>query len=226
MRYVGNNPLYRIDFEGLQGQGWSISPIGTLELPPIQNFPAKQLCPPVSSFPKDTPNFPTPPKLPTPSPKDECPQKEKSKYDQCVIDATAEKVKCQDQAKEDCKSTWYGGIGRILYYGAGYGFEWGSYGGVTGGTVGGLYGGYVGVSGGTLVLPGLGTTTGGIACAGTGMTIGGILGGTIGGTGGMGYGAWNGRQMGYDDCVEKAKKKCENTYNDTMDRTCTPLRGT
>jgi hypothetical protein len=34
VRYVRNQTLVNVDFEGWQGQGWSISPIGTLELPP------------------------------------------------------------------------------------------------------------------------------------------------------------------------------------------------
>jgi RHS repeat-associated protein len=60
MRYVGNNPLYRVDFEGWQGQGWSITPGGTLALPPIQNFPVEQLYP---SLVPPPPPQPTCPKL-------------------------------------------------------------------------------------------------------------------------------------------------------------------
>jgi hypothetical protein len=38
MRYVRNQTLVNVDFEGWQGQGWSISPGGTLEIPPINGM--------------------------------------------------------------------------------------------------------------------------------------------------------------------------------------------
>jgi RHS repeat-associated protein len=93
MRYVGNNPLYRVDSNGWQG--WSISPIGTLELPPIQDFPVEQLYPsipplypsvppPPPGVPERIPSIPDQPKIPDkPKPSEPTPIKFPCNKDGC-----------------------------------------------------------------------------------------------------------------------------------------------
>ena len=179
LRYVLNKPSSMVDFLGWEGFE-NLAPGFGMSQEDILYQTAKK--PP-------TPKPPKPPKPPTPKKPEPC----LVSLNDCLAEAEKNVVFCKADSEEGCNSSFFGGIGRILYYGAADGFVWG-------GTAAGAAGGAGAVIGGV---------TGGAAGAGTGAGLGAGVGLIFGGISGGANGAWTGRERGYRACLDKAYQGCD-----------------